>query len=52
MTFDFLDIGLPSLAASAYSTEFVRSKEMGDSGRFTYNQRRFITGTIECLGAV
>ena len=52
MTFDFLDIGLPSLAASAYSTQLLAQKKWATQGVSRIISGDSITGTIECPGAV
>jgi hypothetical protein len=50
LTFDFLDIGLPSLAASAYSTQLLAQRKMATQGVSRIIAGDSITGTIECSG--
>ena len=52
MTFDFMDIGLPSLAASAYSTQLLAQKKWATQGVSRIISGDSITGSIECPGAV
>lgn len=52
MTFDFIDISLPSLAASAYSTALLAQKKWATQGVSRIIAGDQITGTIECPGAV
>lgn len=52
MTFDFLDIGMPSLQASAYSTQLLAQKKWATQGVSRIIAGDSITGTIECPGAV
>lgn len=50
MTFDFIDIGLPSLAASAYSTQLLAQKKWATQGVSRIISADQISGTIECPG--
>ena len=50
LTFDFLDIGLPSLAASAYSTQLLAQRKWATQGVSRIIAGDSITGTIECSG--
>ena len=52
MTFDFMDIGLPSLAASAYSTQLLAQKKWATQGVSRIISGDSITGSIECPGSV
>lgn len=48
MTFDFIDISLPSLSATAYSTQILAQKKWATQGVSRIIQGDAITGTIEC----
>ena len=50
ITFDFLDIGLPSLAASSYSTQLLAQRKWATQGVSRIIAGDSITGTIECSG--
>lgn len=50
LTFDFLDIGLPSLVASAYSTQLLAQRKWATQGVSRIIAGDSITGTIECSG--
>ena len=52
MTFDFIDISLPSLAATAYSTQLLAQKKWATQGVSRIISGDQISGTIECPGAV
>lgn len=52
ITFDFLDISLPSLAASAYSTQLLAQKKWATQGVSRIIAGDSISGTIECPGPV
>lgn len=52
ITFDFIDISLPSLAASAYSTALLVQRKWATQGVSRIIAGDQITGTIECPGAV
>lgn len=51
MTFDFTDLGLPSLAATAYSTALLAQRKWATQGVSRIIGGDSITGTIECAGA-
>ena len=52
MTFDFIDISLPSLQASPYSTQLLAQKKWATQGVSRIIAGDSITGTIECPGPV
>ena len=52
MTFDFMDIGMPSLQASAYSTQLLAQKKWATQGVSRIIAGDQITGTIECPGPI
>lgn len=52
MTFDFMDIGLPSLQASAYSTQLLAQRKWATQGVSRIISGDQITGTIECPGPI
>lgn len=52
MKFDFIDISMPSLAASAYSTQLLAQKKWATQGVSRIISGDQISGTIECPGAV
>ena len=51
MTFDFMDIGMPSLQASAYSTQLLAQKKWMTMGVSRFVDSDQLSGTIECAGA-
>ena len=52
MTFDFIDIGLPSLAATSYSTQLLAQRKWATQGVSRIIAGDSISGTIECPGEV
>jgi len=52
MEFDFIDIGMPSLQATAYSTQLLAQKKWATQGVSRIIASDQISGTIECPGEV
>lgn len=52
MTFDFMDIGMPSLQATSYSTQLLAQVKWATQGVSRIIAGDQITGTIECPGPV